>query len=130
MSKKSLLKTHKDLDVYKRSIEFITLIYKVTTTFPKYELFNGLAIQMRRAAISIPSNIAEGAARKSNKEFIQFLYIASGSNSELDAHIEIAKNLKYIDDNLFNELNKHQDDIARMLMGLIKYRKSKIENRK
>ncbi len=124
MSEKKLIKTHKNLDVYVRSIEFVTLIYNVTTTFPKYELFNGLANQMRRAAVSIPSNIAEGAARRSNKEYIQFLYIASGSNSELEPQIQIAKNLKYIDDNLFVELNKYQDDIGRMLMGLIKYRKS------
>ena len=121
---KEPIKTHKNLDLYERSIDFVTLVYKVTTTFPKYELFNGLANQMRRAAISIPSNIAEGAARQTNKEYIQFLYIASGSNSELEPQIQIAKNLKYIDDNLFNELNKYQDDIGRMLTGLIKYRKS------
>ena len=121
---KEPIKTHKNLDLYKRSIDFVTLVYKGTTTFPKYELFNGLANQMRRAAISIPSNIAEGAARQTNKEYIQFLYIASGSNSELEPQIQIAKNLKYIDDNLFNELNKYQDDIGRMLTGLIKYRKS------
>ena len=121
---KGPIKIHKNLDVYIRSIEFVTLIYKVTTTFPKYELFNGLANQMRRAAVSIPSNIAEGAARQSNKEFIQFLYIASGSNSVLEPQIQIAKNLKYIEEGLFNELNKYQDDIGRMLMGLIKYRKN------
>ena len=124
MSVEKVFKTHKNLDVYTRSIEFVTLIYEVTKTFPKYELFSGLAKQMRRAAISIPSNIAEGAARQTNKEFTQFLYIASGSNSELEPQIQIAKNLKYIDDNLFKELNKYQDDIGRMLMGLIKYRKS------
>ena len=77
------IKTHKNLDVYIRSIEFVTLIYEVTKTFPKFELFNGIANQMRRAAVSIPSNIAEGAARQTNKEYTQFLYIASGSNSEL-----------------------------------------------
>jgi|LFRM01.2.fsa_nt_gb four helix bundle protein len=118
------IKTHKNLDVYIRSIEFVTLIYEVTKTFPKFELFNGIANQMRRAAVSIPSNIAEGAARQTNKEYTQFLYIASGSNSELEPQIQIAKNLKYIDDNLFNKLNKYQDDIGRMLVGLIKYRKS------
>ena len=122
----SPLKTHKDLDLYKKSMDFVTMIYKFTTSFPKYEIFNGLANQMRRAAVSIPSNIAEGALRKSNKEFIQYLYIASGSNSELDTQIQIAKNLKYIDEDIFLELSKQQDDIARMLMGLIKYRKTKL----
>jgi len=97
-----MVATHKDLDVYKRSIDFVTIIYKITATFPKYELFNGLANQMRRAAISISSNIAEGAARRSNKEFIQFLYIALGSNSELEPQIQIAKNLKYIDEAFLN----------------------------
>jgi len=71
-------KTHRDLEVWKRGISFVTTIYKLTGSFPKEELY-GLTSQIRRAAISIPSNIAEGAARKSNKEFIHYLYIALGS---------------------------------------------------
>ena len=67
--------THKDLDVWRRAIDFVTILYKTTATFPKEELYS-FSNQIRRAAVSIPSNIAEGAARKSNKEFIQFLYIA------------------------------------------------------
>lgn len=72
-------KTHRDLEVWKRGISFVTTIYKLTDSFPKEELY-GLTSQIRRAAISIPSNIAEGAARKSNKEFIHYLYIALGSS--------------------------------------------------
>jgi four helix bundle protein len=68
---------HKDLDVWKKSINFVTRIYRVTEPFPKTEIF-GLVNQLRRAAVSIPSNIAEGAARSSDKEFIHFLYIALG----------------------------------------------------
>lgn len=117
------VKTHKDLDVWKKSIDFITLLYKVTTNFPKDEIY-GLTNQMRRAAVSIPSNIAEGAARKSNKEYIQFLYIALGSAAELETQLLTSKNVNYIDDKSFDLLIKERDEIARMLFGLIRYRKS------
>ena len=117
------VKTHKDLDVWKRSMGFITLLYKLTTNFPKDEIY-GLTNQMRRAAVSIPSNIAEGAARKSNKEYIQFLYIALGSAAELETQLIVSKNLNFIDDKSFDLLVKERDEIAQMLFGLIRYRKS------
>jgi len=75
------MKTHKDLDVWKRGISFVEQIYITTKKFPKEELY-GLTSQLRRAAVSFPSNIAEGAARSSTKEYIQFCYIALGSLSE------------------------------------------------
>jgi four helix bundle protein len=74
---------HKDLDVWKKSMALVVLIYDITSKFSSDERF-GLTSQMRRAAVSIPSNIAEGAARKGDKEFIQFLMIALGSLSELE----------------------------------------------
>ncbi len=117
------VKTHKDLDVWKKSMDFVTMLYKKTATFPKEEIY-GLTNQMRRAAVSIPSNIAEGAARKSNKEFIQFLHIALGSTVEIETQLIISKNLKFIDDESFIELDKERNEIGRMLFGLIKYRKS------
>ena len=120
----SKVSTHKDLDVWKKSMDFVTELYKQTASFPKVEIY-GLSSQMRRAAVSIPSNIAEGAARKSNKEFIQFLYIALGSSAELDTQLIIAKNLNFIDVTVFEKMNVDQDEISRMLVGLIKYRKSK-----
>ena len=120
----SKVSTHKDLDVWKKSMDFVTELYKQTASFPKVELY-GLSSQMRRAAVSIPSNIAEGAARKSNKEFIQFLYIALGSSAEVDTQLIIAKNLNFIDVTVFEKMNVDQDEISRMLVGLIKYRKSK-----
>jgi four helix bundle protein len=92
-----MAETHKDLEVWKVSVDFVTELYILTNSFPKSELF-GLTSQIRRAAVSIPSNIAEGAARKNTREFIQFLYIALGSLSEIDTQIIIAKNLKYLDD--------------------------------
>ncbi len=79
------MKTHKDLEVWKQAIELSKQVYELTRTYPKEEMF-GLVSQMRRAAVSIASNIAEGAARQCNKEFVQFLYIAVGSASELDTH--------------------------------------------
>ncbi|HBX50590.1 MAG TPA: four helix bundle protein [Bacteroidales bacterium] len=89
------MKTHKDLDAWKSSVEFVTQMYKITESFPKSEEF-GLKDQLRRAAVSIPSNIAEGAARNHTKEFIQFLYISLGSLSEVETQLIIAQNLNYI----------------------------------
>jgi four helix bundle protein len=89
------VKSHKDLKVWKESMELVILIYAATKEFPKDELY-GLTSQIKRASISIPSNIAEGAGRKGAKEFIRFLYIALGSLSELETQIEIALNLNYV----------------------------------
>lgn len=108
---------HRKLDVWKNSMEFVKDIYEATNTFPKSEIY-GITSQMRRAAVSVPSNLAEGAARKSRKEFKQYLNIAQGSISELDTQIELALMLDYIDkiiyDNLMNKLNT----ISKMLFGL------------
>ena len=83
------MKNHKDLDVWQQAIDLAQHTYEITKTFPKEELY-GIVSQMRRSAVSVASNIAEGAARQGNKEFIEFLYIASGSASELDTQIEIS----------------------------------------
>ena len=127
MNEVANVKTHKDLDVWRKSMDFVTKLYKTTAVFPKEEMY-GLSSQMRRAAVSIPSNIAEGAARKSNKEFIQFLHIALGSTVEIETQLIISKNLKFMDDESFLELDRERDEIGRMLFGLIKYRKSLIRN--
>ncbi|PZD76618.1 four helix bundle protein [Mesonia sp. K7] len=118
------MKTHKDLEVWKRAVSLVTKIYELTKDFPKEETY-GLTNQIRRAAISIPSNIAEGAARQSNKDFIQFLYIALGSNTELETQLLIANNLNFINGNDYELCGKQVDEIGKMLMGLISYRKSK-----
>jgi len=88
----SKVRTHKDLIVYQKGIQLVTEIYKFTSTFPDEEKF-GLTSQFRGAAISVPANIPEGSSRKSTKEFIQFLYIALGSASEIETLLEISKNL-------------------------------------
>ncbi|TDE53950.1 four helix bundle protein [Flavobacterium sp. GT3P67] len=86
---------HKDLDVWKKSMDLVVKVYQITQLFPDSEKY-GLTSQMRRAAVSIPSNIAEGAARKGDKELMQFLYIAIGSLSELETQYLIAIRLEFI----------------------------------
>jgi len=105
---------HKDLDVWKKSMALVLDVYKNTQNFPSHELY-GLTSQIRRSAVSIPSNIAEGAARNSNKDFIRFCYISLGSLAELETQLIIAHELKYFE-------NKFEDrimSIKQMLNGLI-----------
>ena len=109
---------HKELDVWKKSMDLVELIYKLSNSFPDSEKF-GLTSQIRRAAISIPSNIAEGAGRKGDKEFVQFLHIALGSLSELDTQYLIAVRLNYIDEN--EELEVLINDVKRLLIGFRNY---------
>ena len=88
---------HHDLKVWQEAMDLVTDIYRVTGSFPREEIY-GLISQMRRSAVSVPSNSAEGAARTSNKEFLQFLSIARGSLSELETQIMISRNLGYLSD--------------------------------
>lgn len=114
------VRTHKDLDVWNKSVALVTSSYEITKDFPKDELF-GLTSQIRRSAVSIPSNIAEGSARKGNKEFVQFLHISLGSMAELETQLIIATNLKYISSNKYDLITNDLTDIRKMLSGLIKY---------
>jgi len=118
MNKK--LKIHKDLDAWKRSMDLVEMVYKVTKTFPKEELY-GLANQLRRAAVSVPSNIAEGAARGSKKEFIQFLHIALGSLSEVETQLIIANRLGYVNDT--NDMDQQLRTLRKLILGLIRHLK-------
>lgn len=119
------MQTHKDLEVWQKGISLVTDIYQLTSEFPKEEVY-GLTSQIRRAAVSIPSNIAEGAARQSNKEYIQFLYMALGSLMELETQLIIAQNINFIYEDSLNQLQMKIDEIGKMLNGLIKYRKTKL----
>ena len=115
------IKNHKDLDVWKKSMNLASQIYNITKSFPKEEIY-GLTSQIRRASVSIPANIAEGAARNSKKEFIQFLYISLGSLSELETELLIKKNIGYLNnDNIFEEINI----IRKLISGLINSIKQK-----
>ena len=115
---------HKDLDVWKEGISLVTSIYQITNQLPDSEKF-GLSSQMRRAAVSIPANIAEGAGRNSDKELIQFLYISLGSLEELETMIIIGSNLKYFESKKINEVEEKIVHIRKLLIGLIKYLKNK-----
>jgi four helix bundle protein len=111
------MKGHRDLQVWQKSVEFVTDIYRETATFPRSEMY-GLTNQVRRAAVSVPSNIAEGCGRSSKKEFAQFLCHARGSLLEVETQLEIAKNLGYLSDKSANELLSKTNEIGRMLNGL------------
>ena len=109
---------HKDLDVWKQSMLLAEDIYALTKEFPSEERF-GLSSQIKRAVVSIPSNIAEGAGRKGDKEFIQFLYIAMGSLSELETQLILSDRLQFVNsiEIYLNQIEK----IKKMLFGLIRY---------
>ncbi|MGY4706769.1 four helix bundle protein [Candidatus Bipolaricaulota sp. J31] len=110
------LRTHKDLDVWKESMRLAREIYRITKAFPREELY-GLVSQMRRAAVSVPSNVAEGAARASAKEFVQFLYTTSGSLSELETQLLLAKELGWVSD---EEIFSLVERVRMMIFGLIR----------
>jgi four helix bundle protein len=110
------------MDVWKLSMDLVTNVYELTTKYPMEERY-GLAQQMRRAAVSIPSNIAEGAARKSPKEFIQFLHISLGSLSELETQLEISKRLGFIREDSISAIN-NLNRIRQMLQGLIRFKQT------
>lgn len=112
-------KPHKILEAWKRAVDITTIIYKITDNFPKTEIY-GLTSQVRRAGVSIASNIAEGAARQTKKEFVQFLHCAQGSLSELDTQLTIANKLGYISDDEFKIIEQELDLEDSMLTVLIK----------
>jgi len=93
-----IVRTHKDLKIWQRSVALVTRVYKLTENFPKSEMW-GLTNQIRRAAVSVPSNIAEGSGRKFPRELVQFLHIALGSLAELETQFIIAQNLGFINEN-------------------------------
>ena len=99
-------------------------IYQVTDRFPIKEQY-GLSNQIKRAAVSIPSNIAEGAARHSKKEFVQFLHISKGSLSELDTQLELAKRLEYLSQPDWKDVNELLERVDKMLSGLIRHLRAK-----
>jgi four helix bundle protein len=109
--------SYRDLEIYRLSMDLAVEVYSLKDTFPKQEIY-GLTSQMRRCAVSIPSNIAEGSGRHGSKEFVQFLYMANGSMSELETQLEIAQRLKYIEDTslILEKIKK----IRPMLLKLVK----------
>ena len=114
------MRPHEKLDVWKKSIDFVVALYKTTEGFPRDERF-GLTSQLRRAAVSISANIAEGAARRSNKEFLHFLSNSQGSTSEVETELLIAHRRNYCRDAEYKTLSSSLDEIGRMLTGLAQH---------
>jgi four helix bundle protein len=108
---------HKKLSVWSKSIDFVTLIYEETKQFPRDEEY-GLKSQLRRAAVSVPSNIAEGLTRKSQNDKLHFLNIAQASLSEIDTQIEISLRLNYIDNVRYQRIETQMIEIQKLLAGL------------
>jgi four helix bundle protein len=113
-----VLRNYKDLQVWQKAYQLCLEVYKATGEFPKHELY-GLTAQLRRAAVSIPSNIAEGYGRKTTKEYIQFLYVAYGSLCELETQILLSADLGYIGKEQCEPLADEIGAVERMLKALI-----------
>lgn len=124
-----MLKNYKELNVWQSAYQLCLAIYKATKDFPKEELY-GLTSQIRRSAVSVPSNIAEGYGRKTTREYIQALYIAYGSICELETQILLSGDLGYIKTENLGKLKKDIGDVERMLMGLIKSLESRVQGGK
>jgi four helix bundle protein len=122
------MQTHKNLKVWQRSISFVTEIYRVICDFPREEMYCMVG-QLRRAAISIPSNIAEGSARRNTREYIQFLYVSLGSAAEIETQITISINLGYLMQEKSRGIQAELEEIIRMLAGLIKSLSDKITDK-
>jgi four helix bundle protein len=114
------MRPHEKLDVWRAAVDVVVVVYKGTESFPKEEKF-GLTSQIRRAAVSIPANIAEGAARRSPKEFVHFISNAQGSASELETELLIARRLGYLQESPYIEMRDALDNIGRMLVGLARH---------
>jgi len=118
---------YKDLDVYKKSIDFVVDIYKTIESFPDSERF-GLISQLRRAAVSLPSNLAEGSGRNGKKELINFLHIARGSLFEIGTQLEISHRLGFVSQENYDKLEERRATIQRMMNALISSLRKKGEN--
>ena len=119
------IRHHEDLLIWNRSRELVMEVYKLTNQYPKSELFV-LTSQLRRAAISVPSNIAEGAARNSTKEYIRFLLIASGSLSELDTQMLLSMDLGYIKEEVIVDLRKNILILRKQIFATIRSLREKL----
>jgi four helix bundle protein len=113
------VKSYRDLIVWQKGIDFVASVYKKSSRFPREELY-GLTSQLRKAAVSIPSNIAEGQARSGTQEFLHFLSIASGSLAEAETQIIIAERLEYLDTAAMGELLNLSAEVGRLITGLRK----------
>ena len=120
-----MVKTFRDLIVWQKAMDLIIMVYRISSGFPKDELY-ALTSQIRRAAVSIPSNISEGFGRHSTTDYLRFLQIALGSLYELQIQLEIAKRLKYISNENYNHTDEAAKEVERMLSAMIRKLQTKI----
>lgn len=118
------IRSYRDLVAWQKAMQLMLCIYEVVQLFPKQEMY-GLTQQLQRAAVSIPSNIAEGSSRRSTQEFLRFLNIATGSLAEVETQISAAQMLGYIEHKKEEELLKQCDEVSRILQGLYNALKDK-----
>ncbi len=119
--------TYRDLLAWQKGIKLAKAVYELTANYPSDERF-GLTNQMRRCSISIPSNIAEGFGRGSDKELVQFLYISLGSSNELDTQLTVSYELSFITEDRFKEIEKLNNEVNKMLQSLIYRRKKGLDS--
>ena len=120
--------TYRDLLAWQKGIKLAKAVYQLTANYPLDEHF-GLTNQMRRCSVSIPSNIAEGFGRSSDKELVQFLYISLGSSNELDTQLTLSYELSYISENQFLEIGELNKEVSKMLQSLIYRRKKGLDSK-
>ena len=112
------VRNYRELIVWQKAMDLVELVYQATKQFPKEELY-GLTSQVRRSAVSIPSNIAEGQARKSTAEFLNFLSIANGSRAEMETQILLAQRLNYVTSDTAQHILNLSEEVNRLLNGLM-----------
>jgi four helix bundle protein len=115
----SHIRSHRDLIVWQKAMNLVEAVYSATASFPKEERY-ALTSQIRRAVVSVPSNIAEGQGRRMAKEYLYFLAYARGSLLELDTQLEIALRLRYLTKEKYSDLHTQLDEVARILNGLMR----------
>lgn len=120
------IKSYRDLIAWQRAMDFVTSVYQATAKFPRDEIY-GLASQLRRSAVSIPSNIAEGHGRQTTRDFINFLSIAYGSLNEAQTQVLIANRLGYLNSDECRELESRSSEVGRLINGLSRSLSEKLE---
>ena len=121
-----MLRNYKDLKVWQKAYTLCLQIYEMTKKYPSEERF-GLSSQLRRAGVSVPSNIAEGYGRKSTRQYVQFLYVSYGSICERQTQLLLSKDLCYLKEVMFLEISSKLSEVERMLMALIKSLEKKFD---
>jgi four helix bundle protein len=111
------VRSYRELIAWQKAMDLVTEVYKASSVFPRQELY-GLTSQLRRAAISIPSNIAEGQCRWSTKEFVQFLSVSSGSLGEVETQIILAQRLEYLKEKVTSDILEKSAEVGRLIHGL------------